>query len=174
MAYVSDKYALGICDRTGFQYKLRDLVYQYKAGRNTGLRVGNDVVDEDQPQNFLGQIKINDSQAVKDPRIDRIEPSVAILLLPDPFTTGSSGGGTTTITVNENSHGRLVSQVVRFRDVNTFDGISSSIMQSANGYAIASVVDINNYTITVSATATVGNTKGGGTFASAGPVTLEA
>jgi len=47
-------------------------------------------------------------------------------------------------------------------------------MQSASGYAIASIVDINNYTVTVSATATVGNTKGGGTVASAGPVTLEA
>ena len=47
-------------------------------------------------------------------------------------------------------------------------------MESASGYAITSVLDANNYTITVSATATVGNTKGGGTFASAGPVTLEA
>lgn len=174
MSYATDKYSLGICDRTGFQYKLRNLVYQYKAGVNTGFRVGNDVLDKEQPQNFLGRVRINDPQALKNPRVDRVEPAVARLLLPDSFTTGAAGGGTTTITVNEEAHGKAVSDVVRFRDVAPFDGISSSVMQLAVGYSVASVVDVNNYTVTVSATATSGTTKGGGTFASAGPVTLEA
>ena len=39
MAYVSDKYALGICDRTGFQYKLRDLVYQYKRKKLKNIKI---------------------------------------------------------------------------------------------------------------------------------------
>ena len=39
------KYSLGICDRTGVRYKLRDLVYEIENGRRNGLRVGKDVVD---------------------------------------------------------------------------------------------------------------------------------
>ena len=54
-----------------------------------------------------------------------------------------------------------------------FDGISSSVMELAAGYTIASVVDTDNYTVSVSATATTGSIKGGGKIASAGPVTLE-
>ena len=46
-------------------------------------------------------------------------------------------------------------------------------MELAAGYAIASVVDTNNYTVTVSATATTGSIKGGGKISSSGPVTLE-
>ena len=47
------KYALGICDRTGFRYKIKDLVFEIENGRRNGLRVGKDVVDKDHPQNFL-------------------------------------------------------------------------------------------------------------------------
>jgi hypothetical protein len=46
-------------------------------------------------------------------------------------------------------------------------------MQNASGYSIASVVDTDSYTVSVSDTATVGSVKGGGKIASAGPVTLE-
>ena len=33
--------------------------------------LGRDVVDPDQPQNFLGRLKINDPQSLRDPRPDR-------------------------------------------------------------------------------------------------------
>ena len=46
-------------------------------------------------------------------------------------------------------------------------------MELAAGYAIVSVVDTNNYTVSVSATATTGSIKGGGKVVSAGPVTVE-
>ena len=46
-------------------------------------------------------------------------------------------------------------------------------MENSSGYSIASVVDENNYTVSVSGTAVTGSTKGGGSIASAGPVTLE-
>ena len=46
-------------------------------------------------------------------------------------------------------------------------------MQGSSGFTIQSVVDTNRYTISVGATATLGNTTGGGGIASAGPVTLE-
>ena len=89
----------------------------------------------------------------------------------NPFKTSSSGSGT--ITVTEKSHGRTASSTVRFRNVEPFDGLTSTVMENASGYSIVSVVDSNNYTVTVSGTATTGSIKGGGKVASAGPVTLE-
>ena len=83
----------------------------------------------------------------------------------DPFKTGSSGSST--VTVTEKSHGRSASGTVRFRNVVSFDGITKSVMENSSGFTIASVVDTNNYTITVSDTATVGSIRGGGKIASA-------
>ena len=69
-AYARGKHAFGICDRSGFRYKLSDLVWEYQNGTKTGLRIGRDIVDPDQPQNFLGRLKINDPQALLNPRPD--------------------------------------------------------------------------------------------------------
>ena len=46
-------------------------------------------------------------------------------------------------------------------------------MENSSGFTIVSVVDENNYTISVTGTAVAGSVKGGGSIASAGPVTLE-
>ena len=70
MSYAAGKYALGICDRSGFTYKLKDLVYEVQDGKNTGLRVGRDMLDPDHPQNFLGEFPINDFQALRGARPD--------------------------------------------------------------------------------------------------------
>ncbi|MFB1501904.1 hypothetical protein [Thiocapsa sp. N5-Cardenillas] len=69
-AYARGKHAYGICDKSGFRYKLSDLVWEIQNGKKTGFRVGKDIVDPDQPQNFLGRVKINDPQALQDPRPD--------------------------------------------------------------------------------------------------------
>ena len=50
MSYASNKHAYGICDRSGFRYKLNDLVWEYQNGQKTGMRIGKDIVDPDQPQ----------------------------------------------------------------------------------------------------------------------------
>ena len=65
MSYAKGKYAFGFCDRTGFRYPLKDLVPEYNNGVKTGFLVGRDVVDPDQPQNFLGRVKINDPQSLR-------------------------------------------------------------------------------------------------------------
>tara|TARA_R110002072_G_scaffold225620_2_gene382703 strand:- start:114 stop:428 length:315 start_codon:yes stop_codon:yes gene_type:complete len=70
MSYARGKYAFGFCDKTGFRYPLSDLVPEFNNGVKTGFLVGRDVVDPDQPQNFLGRIKINDPQSLRDPRPD--------------------------------------------------------------------------------------------------------
>jgi hypothetical protein len=168
MTIARGKYAYGICDKTGFRYKLNELVNEVKNGIKTGLRVGKDVADQDHPQNFLGRIRINDPQSIRNARPDRSEPSVIAMLGSDPFKTGSSGSSV--ITVTETNHGRNSGDTVRFRGVDAFDGITKAVMDSASGYSITKV-DANTYTVTVSDTATVGNQSGGGGLASAGPVT---
>jgi len=70
MAYARGSKAFGFCDRTGRRYPLSDLVYEYQNGQRTGFRVGRDVRDPDQPQNFLGKVKVNDPQSLYDPRPD--------------------------------------------------------------------------------------------------------
>lgn len=70
MSYASGKHAYGICDRTGFRYPLEDLIWEFQDGHRTGFRVGRDVVDPDQPQNFLGRIRVVDPQSLLNPRPD--------------------------------------------------------------------------------------------------------
>ena len=70
MAYAKGTYAFGYCDRTGFRYPIKDLVPEYQNGVKTGFLVGRDVVDPDQPQNFLGRVKIFDPQSLRNPRPD--------------------------------------------------------------------------------------------------------
>lgn len=68
--YASGKYALGICDRSGQTHKLHDLYPQIKDGKDTGLRVHQSMLDEDQPQLFLGSTPIDDPQALRVARVD--------------------------------------------------------------------------------------------------------
>ena len=94
MAHIANgKYAFGFCDRTGFRYKLKDLVPQIKAGRMTGLMVCRDMLDEDQPQNFLGRLgTYADPQALKDPRPDTSQDVSRRLFAFDPVGNGDAGG----------------------------------------------------------------------------------
>ena len=62
--YARGKYAFGFCDVTGFRYKLRDLVPLIRDGRDTGFRVGYDVLDKDNPQYELGRMNMSDPQAI--------------------------------------------------------------------------------------------------------------
>jgi hypothetical protein len=64
MPYAKGKHAYGICDRTGFRYPLKDLRNQIKDKKRTGLLVGKDVLDKDQPQLQLGRLRLNDPQAL--------------------------------------------------------------------------------------------------------------
>ena len=74
--YAKGSKAFGFCDKTGFRYPLHELVYEYKDGVKTGFRVGKDVFDPDQPQNFLGRVKIFDPQSLLNPRPDRFVEGV--------------------------------------------------------------------------------------------------
>ena len=97
MGYANGKYAFGYCDRTGFRYKLKDMVEQYKGGRPTGMRVGKDVVDEDQPQLQLGRLRTLDPQALRNPRPDTGEAESRKLYAWDPVGGGNSALGSRTV-----------------------------------------------------------------------------
>ena len=157
--------AWGISDRSGFRYRLKNMRKEWN-----GLLVGKDEFELKHSQ-LNPKPKKTDLESLRDVRPERTEPAVSRLLETNPFKTSSSGSGT--ITVTEKSHGRSASDTVRFRNVEFFDGLTSTVMENSSGYSIVSVVDDDNYTVTVSGTATAGSVKGGGKIASAGPVTLE-
>ena len=102
MSYARGKYAFGYCDKTGFRYPLADLVWEYKDGQKTGMRVGKDVVDPDHPQNFLGRLKINDPQSLLNPRPDTsLEASRGLFgwrPVGNPLTYMVGSVGTVTVT----------------------------------------------------------------------------
>ena len=108
-----------------------------------------------------------DPEAIRDARPDRTETSVPNLLPLNAFSTTASSA---TVTVNEPNHGRSTSDTVRFRDAASVGGISSSTINSASGFSITNI-DTNNYSFLAGTTASF-TQKGGGGFASAGPVSI--
>jgi len=103
-AYASGKYAFGFCDLTGFRYPIKQLVPQIVNGRPTGFLVGKDVNSPDQPQLKLGRIRMNDPQALRNPRPDQSLDESRVLSSIDPV--GQVGLGMTSsvgrITVSTN------------------------------------------------------------------------
>ena len=162
--YASGKKAWGYSDRSGFRYRLRDMIKEWN-----GLKVGRDEYEAKHPQlepNYPGP----DPTALFEPRPDaRTEVPVENLLGLNPFLSTASSA---TITVIEPSHGRSTSDTVRFRDAIGFDGFTATVLNNSSGYAITKVDD-NTYTFSASSgTATTGGIRGGGGRVTAGPVTL--
>lgn len=97
MSYASGKYAFGYCDRTGFRYPKKDLVPQIVNQRPTGLLVGKDVVDPDQPQLQLGRVRVDDPQALRNPRPDRSLEQSRKFFAFDPVGGGVTALGSRTV-----------------------------------------------------------------------------
>ena len=168
--YASGSKAYGISDRSGFRYRLSEMRKEWN-----GLLVGPDEYEEKHPQ-LTPPRNVYDPQAVQNPRPDRTETSVLVLLPFNPFTSGTSGSSV--ITVRQPSHGRTTGDVVRFRKVEGFNGFTKSAIENSSGFTIT-VVDADSFTFDISErgsseTATESSTQGGGGVASAGPVTVSA
>ena len=129
MSYAKGKHAFGFCDRTGFRYPLKDLVPEYRNGVKTGFLVGRDIVDPDKPQNFLGRIKINDPQSLRNPRPDTA-------LLASRGIVGFNPVGNPAV-IATGSVGR-VSVSISETDANLITGVSAT---GAVGSATVSVAD---------------------------------
>jgi hypothetical protein len=162
--FANGKWAYGTSDRSGFRYRLKDMKKEWN-----GLMVGPDEYEDKHPQ-LQPRRKAVDPEALKNARPARKEPPVEVLLVKDSLTTGEQGSAA--ITVFESGHGRSNGDIVRIRNATGFDGISADNINFASGYVIA-VVDADTYVFTAVGAAILGNQKGGGSIASAGPVTVE-
>ena len=158
------KFAKGISDRSGMEYRLREMKLEWN-----GSLVGPDEFERKHPQ--LGPFNVPvDGQAVRNARPARTENPIERLLKPNAFVSGSSGSAV--ITVTEASHGRSTSDTVRFKKAKGFDGFTSDVLNNNDGYSIT-VVTTDTYTFSASSgTATTGDVSGGGDDATAGPVTV--
>lgn len=81
----------------------------------------------------------------------------------DPFSTTN---GSSVVTVTDNGHGAVAGDVVYFYNSTSVGGLSSTVMNKANGYSIVTVIDQNKYTVNVGVSAT-STANGGGSIATA-------
>lgn len=63
-------WALGLCDRCGFSFKLNQLRAEIFDRRPNGLLVCDACYDKDNPQLWLGEVRIDDPQSLRNPRPD--------------------------------------------------------------------------------------------------------
>ena len=145
--FATGKYSKAISDRSGLAFPYTEMVFEWN-----GSFVHTSEFEAKAPQVQPGP-----------------HPADAVSLQ-NAFQTGSSGSST--ITVTERSHGRSSSDTVRFRSVESFDGITKTNLENSSGYSITKVDD-DSYTFSVSTdTATTGSIRGGGGRATAGPATI--
>lgn len=91
------KKAYGFCDRTGFRYPLKDLVYEYKDRQRTGLLIGRDQVDKDHPQYRLGEVNTDDPKPIPNPRPDTNLDESRALTAWNPVGGGITEAGSRTV-----------------------------------------------------------------------------
>jgi hypothetical protein len=68
--FASGKIAISICDRCGFQFRLKELKYEVVKQKRTGLLVCTECWSPDHPQLMLGTFPVYDPQALRNPRRD--------------------------------------------------------------------------------------------------------
>ena len=68
--FASGKHAIAMCDRCGFQYKLRQLKSLVIKTKNVNILVCPECWEPDQPQLSLGLYPVDDPQALRNPRPD--------------------------------------------------------------------------------------------------------
>jgi hypothetical protein len=169
MAFASGKRAYGICDTCGQRYRLHQLQEQWD-----GFKTCPECFDPKQPQLEAPPVGA-DPQALLNPRPDRTEPASQVLLTNNPFLTTQ---GSAVITVFEDNHGRSTGDKVRFRNVDAFDGFTTSVIEDPDGYAITvtantttNILNYNNNTYTFTAGSGTGTAgaRGGGVDCTVGP-----
>ena len=159
MAFAAGKKTWGICDISGFRYRLKDMKKTWD-----GFLVGPDQWSPKQPQLEAPRVG-PDPQAIRDPRPDRTEPVAEALLTNNPFLSTS---GSAVIKVFESDHGRSTGDKVRFRGAEAFDGFTVATLVDPDAYTITKV-DADTYTFTAVAGTGTSGARGSGPFVSVGP-----
>ena len=159
MAFASGKKAWGICDISGFRYRLRDMKKTWD-----GFLVGPDQWSPKHPQLNPPHFTA-DAEALRNPRPARTEPVADALLTNNPFL---STAGSAVIKVFEDDHGRSTGDKVRFRGADAFDGFTRGTLVDPDAYSITKV-DADTYTFSAVAGTGTSGARGGGAFVSVGP-----
>ena len=161
--YATGKHAKAISDRSGLEFPYREMVREWN-----GSFVHVSEFEPKQPQ-LEPRPSAADAISLRNVRPDRIETAVPKLLPLNAFTTTN---GSATISVNEPDHGRSTGDTVRFRNAEVVGGVAAATINLAAGYTITKT-NADNYTFATGTTSSITET-GGGSFASAGPVTVTA
>lgn len=131
MAFARGKHAYGFCDRCGFRYPLKKLRNEIQDRVPTNLYVCPTCYDEDQPQQWIGDIKVDDPRPLRNPRPDPALAESRRLFSWDPVGGGVYAFGNETLGLKATS---AVGQVT----VNTRDYTASPTGVEATG-AVGSV-----------------------------------
>lgn len=78
--FATGKYANGLCDRCGFEYKLNTLKELIAKDSPTNLFVCRECWEADHPQNHLGEARIYDPQALRNARPDPAREASRVLV----------------------------------------------------------------------------------------------
>ena len=161
--YATGKHAKAISDRSGLEFPYREMVREWN-----GSFVHVSEFEPKQPQ--LEPTRYSgDPQGLMNARPDRVEPATQNMLPGNPFSITASDQ---TITVTEPSHGRAVSETVRFRNVDgSPGGLAFTVFENSSGFSISSVTT-DTYVFGAGSNATVTEEAGGMTV-TAGPVTQQ-
>lgn len=81
--------ALGLCDRCGLTWLLKELREEVQHRQLTGMKVCPDCFDGDHPQNFVGENFQPEFQALWDPRPDSGAATSRRLMSWDPVGVGN-------------------------------------------------------------------------------------
>jgi hypothetical protein len=85
--FASGKKAIAICDRCGFQFRLKELKALVIKTKNVNIMVCNECWEPDQPQLQLGMYPVDDPQGLRNPRPDSSYLQSGLL------ADGEPGGG---------------------------------------------------------------------------------
>lgn len=89
--FASGKIAIAVCDRCGFEFKLRELRKLIIKTKQVNILVCKSCWEPDQPQLQLGMYPVDDPQALRNPRTDNTYYQSGTT------ATGSIGGGSRNI-----------------------------------------------------------------------------
>jgi hypothetical protein len=85
--FASGKKAIAICDRCGFQFRLKELKSLVIKTKNVNILVCSECWEPDQPQLQLGMFPVSDPQGLRNPRPDSSYLQSGLL------ADGEPGGG---------------------------------------------------------------------------------
>lgn len=85
--FASGKKAIAICDRCGFQFRLKELQSLVIKTKNVNILVCKECWEPDQPQLQLGMFPVDDPQGLRNPRPDSSYLQSGLL------ADGYAGGG---------------------------------------------------------------------------------